>query len=1548
MKRKIFLLTFAVLVLSICLSACQINPGSNGITGGKNDPEGFIYDGDSELWLIFSDMSLPQDIQVKLYDAFAAVMPTPPEFSTGTGEFNDHEIIVGESEREVSRLAYVELEKLEREYDEFGFVIYSDGASVAIAYDKDKDSVAALAAIDYFISKYVKESLTLEAGIAHKGVKTFDEYYREQDKIRQDAAWERLKEAVGDEQLGEEVVEAFKAMYTIYDQKVIEWFANLYSPRKCICENYDADGNKVCLLPKGPDGEYLCTGGGYYYSNSARDTVGYLPDAESTSQALGFWSSTGMADLTGGGYASAVPDWMANEIVAFIKSLQHSNGYFYHPQWGVALTDSKISRRARDLNWCTNILKSFGAKPIYNTPNGVEGAGDDMLVSYGVLTEQLGQSAVIAASKVVLAEDGESTTYAPHLQDATAFMEYLNSKDLANKSYPVGNELTAQSGQILTRDKQLAAEGKQTLMPLLIDWLNAGQNPVTGHWHGESNYYGVNGLLKISGIYTSAKSPMPYAEEAVRSAMDAIVSDEKMGAVVDIYNTWFAINNVTENLKTYGVERDGLSGPERAEKLINELLQMAPAGIKKSMEKIVIFRKDDGSFSYTPKASSSTSQGVPAAVPDTNEGDVNATVISIMGLMGNIYSALDLPKVPLFGEADRRYYVHLVENLGDIQKSEEEIVVDDPITFDEETVGNTNDSISDITITMNSDGAVTVIDDPREDKTGNIIRFDSNKGSTGDTVTIPNSINSNTAKCWVFEGSFLIESDGTSQSNGAYLTQITMGGGYMFSFRIKDGKVHIWEASSGTGSNSKDQELATVDFDEWFDIKVEYYQGTHSTVRIMFYLNGKLIAVTDNYLNSSGNKLLTGTGTPSGDYSSGTKIFVLKDPECSMLLDDLHSYKTTATYKPSADPDLVINVDSLDREQVTYRFDGDVVPEDITLNGDFAVSDGVLSATLTGSNSAELLIPVNKLKSTANCSVFTAKMTINSASNGNLFSLVFREKNSSASGVVRFDFQCYTEDGVQYMKLIPAPNAKHDGAVGGLIIPVGEEVIFKAEYYEAQRITVLYLNGEFLAASDKVYSGAHRFTVGEIQLVSLGGSKFDITLDDIRAERAELDFGAATRPKVDSDVQDFDTDMSEGVVTDGEVVERDGNKVLLLRDGTSLYVPINRRSNYSTVMLAEATFTVPANTQSGAKYRIAYVDANGTIIMAFDLLASSNTIGLYEAANDTTLGVSAKDFQLDKVSGQKFTLTFEYFPEKRTCNVYLLNICILSTSVYFTPEAASLECAGLNISASRGAVELDDVKCECYNKVFEVNKPVGSNPESTKPVINFEESSTGKLPTQITSSLTSTNAAIRIERMLNAYTGNMSNTLLFITSPGSNDSLRVGVTESTTEKVNSYVFEADIKIDRLASDVLYQFSFENNNSIRLNMIQFAYSGGKITLTDVSSNNYKDTTTGNTRYESKAVTIGNAGEWIHLRIEIYTVTGGLRTKVFVNGSETPIYVGDNYWGAHNGTAPNSEVTRVNFYTLSASSAYMYLDNVSLVKSSTEYDGAALTQSVIPAN
>ena len=160
--------------------------------------------------------------------------------------------------------------------------------------------------------------------------------------------WDELhSKLAGDigEPVASEIVSAFKNHYDVYTDGIVTWFANLYEHET----------------------------GGFYYSNSARETACFRPDLESTYQTLQFMLGSGMC--AGLSECECVPKWISEKIVYFTKSLQDPNGYFYHPQWGKKMIDIKTSRRGRDLTWGDRILKRFKDQPTYDTPSGIKGNG---------------------------------------------------------------------------------------------------------------------------------------------------------------------------------------------------------------------------------------------------------------------------------------------------------------------------------------------------------------------------------------------------------------------------------------------------------------------------------------------------------------------------------------------------------------------------------------------------------------------------------------------------------------------------------------------------------------------------------------------------------------------------------------------------------------------------------------------------------------------------------------------------------------------------------------------------------------------------------------------------------------------------------------------------------------------------------------------------------------------------------------------------------------------------------------------------------------------
>lgn len=416
--------------------------------------------------------------------------------------------------------------------------------------------------------------------------------------------WKRLSDEVarrgGD---GESFVAAMKEQYAIHSEKVLVWLAGLYDPNI----------------------------GGFYYSNSARDNEfaeykgekhRLLPDIESTNQALGFLESCGF--YKEGDY-SRLPEDMKKKIIEFVCSLEDpDDGFFYHPQWGKNITDN---RRGRDHMWAHEIQGNLH----FDFP-------------YPTAEERLAKISESIAN-------GEEVEYdfPEHLKSKEVFVKYLDSLDWKQKAYYSGNMIAAQVSVI-------KAAG---LDRVCVEYLNGIQNKENGMWGERIGYDAVNAHMKISCFYEYSGNLLPNASAAADTILETLCSDTPTDTVCWQFNCWYSIRNILSNLRTFG----GEAGNKEADEIVKKVIKMAPAGVKANIWKVKRFMKPDGSCSYTPNISSCTSQGAFVSIPQTNEGDVNATVINVFGTINRMYQAAELEDfaVPMFDYDDFDIFLKAME-----------------------------------------------------------------------------------------------------------------------------------------------------------------------------------------------------------------------------------------------------------------------------------------------------------------------------------------------------------------------------------------------------------------------------------------------------------------------------------------------------------------------------------------------------------------------------------------------------------------------------------------------------------------------------------------------------------------------------------------------------------------------------------------------------------------------------------------------------------------------------------------------------------------------
>ena len=222
---SILLLVTMLCSLSSCLSSCF---GDNGNDKGNNTTgpavEGAVYSAGSKLGFLVTEDTVYSS---PLYNALAKKTNVVKLTEDSTPLQN--EIIIGVSNRPVSIEAYKRLnsmhlsdEQLDNPGNYTKWLIYTDGQSVAIAYDEQVDYIGMREAIDYFIENLVGDTLKVKPGIISMSVVDIYEFYLAEQSALTEIQWNNVASSVEN---GAEIVAAMKSLYSLYDDDLIVWMA---------------------------------------------------------------------------------------------------------------------------------------------------------------------------------------------------------------------------------------------------------------------------------------------------------------------------------------------------------------------------------------------------------------------------------------------------------------------------------------------------------------------------------------------------------------------------------------------------------------------------------------------------------------------------------------------------------------------------------------------------------------------------------------------------------------------------------------------------------------------------------------------------------------------------------------------------------------------------------------------------------------------------------------------------------------------------------------------------------------------------------------------------------------------------------------------------------------------------------------------------------------------------------------------------------------------------------------------------------------------------
>ena len=1065
MKRNFLSLACVLIMSALALLSCS--GGNDGTDGNINKGNEVYVQG--TVMRIVTAYDTNFGLTAELTAAVKSATGILPQSILDVSGAAAHEIIVGHTSRELTSLAEGYMNGLGIvSNDTSVYCIYAKGGSVAIVWSHDIDALERLA-IDRLISDLLSaESLYLEDGVVCYG--TFD---RRAHENAREAALRESQLAEVERVLGKDAREAMADYLETYTDDYYIWLANLYDPEI----------------------------GGFYYANSGRDTEGFLPDIESTVQALSWIQEVGFLEFYGGNLALGLPEWMKEQIIGFAQSLQSSvDGYFYHPQWGNNITDS---RKGRDLDWAVRIIPELGGQILYDTPSGIKGslgAPSGVTPTAASLTSPLVRDTASACASAVAST---ASNIPAHLSSLSAFRSYLESFDWENDSYTAGHTSGTQCSQVRNRGEEY--------VDLFIGFLNEKQEAAqqrlraagkaeNGLWEDRVSYDSVNGLMKISGIYNDLGAKIPYAEQALASAISLVefegvdVEGKRASNAVDVFNPLYAIGNLFTNISKYyeGDEADYYRGILR---------ENAASIISATKRKSTVFAKPDGAYGYNDSKVTADSQGAPVAIEGINESDVNGAGMVTNGIFRCMCNALGITPLYRYFNSDYEKFLSIIENLDPVTKNTDALA-SEPITFDSDPIGTSDPE--NISTEMNA-GGVRVIDDPRAGVVGNVLEFVTVGGSSSKITT--NVIGNGNGNCFVLEWDMNIKQ---SKVNTVAM-RAKVGYAYMINVKTASNGFVIGDSAGTSGSVIEQWFDGTYSYDKWYTFRIEHYTGDAESVRSVIYVNGRKIAESDNYYG----KIAGSEVNPLSLYKNAV-FYALFSSDMTVYFDNIRAERLEKSYvgdqpdKPALSTVGVVDFDGSAQipTSLSCNTNGEqgsafsVIDDPTSQGGDNKVLHMTAAgAPVGGTGNSVKQTSVWSESESANCYVASADLYFVSVPQTTAFQFFIRNGDNRNIYCLNFDTKT-DSDGKRYLRIYEKPEGDVTSATIVDWFDVSDWVNIRVEYYKDKKIAKIYINDVCVAENGAFWSLANAtadFTL--LAFAALRATTADLYIDNLTAQK---------------------------------------------------------------------------------------------------------------------------------------------------------------------------------------------------------------------------------------------------------------------------------------------------------------------------------------------------------------------------------------------------------------------------------------------------------------
>ncbi|WP_433938977.1 hypothetical protein [Paenibacillus lautus] len=222
------------------------------------------------------------------------------------------------------------------------------------------------------------------------------------------------------------------------------------------------------------EGQYDAASGGFYYARSSRDSEAFVPDIESTAQALGIIERCGLLQRLSDGIKAG--------LVRFFQSKQDpATGYFYDADPNMRTDDVMVGRA---LGYSVGALRKLGAAPLHPLP-------------------------------------GNRHMAPAYCRSPEEYAEWLRSISLVNSWR--GCDRLCNSAPYLS---QMPQDEREPFLREALSYFASLQDPATGLWGEGTPYVRISGTFKLLTFYNRFQAPLPRISEIYHSLMRALQSEK--------------------------------------------------------------------------------------------------------------------------------------------------------------------------------------------------------------------------------------------------------------------------------------------------------------------------------------------------------------------------------------------------------------------------------------------------------------------------------------------------------------------------------------------------------------------------------------------------------------------------------------------------------------------------------------------------------------------------------------------------------------------------------------------------------------------------------------------------------------------------------------------------------------------------------------------------------------------------------------------------------------------------------------------------------------